>query len=420
MRRKGGRGMFRRIGRVIMNNFGLKVLAAVLAVILWLAIVNVADPDTTATYTIPVIITGTEALAEEGLTYEVLDNTNEFTFTVEGPRSYVEDLEEDDFHASVDLSDANLSTTGVDIQLVIDKHAGRVETTSPQPKLLLRVEELVKEGFDIDLEFENAPAEDYYVESMKADPAVASVTGPQSAVNQVASAKVTVDVDGAEEDFTTKEPIVLLDENGAELEAEGLTLDDAETEVSVQIFMTKTVPLRFSVSGEPAEGYWAAAPECDVESVKIAGEESAVRDVNEIVVKSDNLSVENAQQDVTAKVDISSSLPAGITLMEGEPDSVEVTIPVVEAFVTEVEMPTDNLTATNLAEGLTLTTTEESVLVQLTGPEDVIGSVNGNRLNGTIDASGLGAGSYDLPVVVETEGEYDAEATVAVTITKEE
>ncbi len=414
--------MFRRIGRVIMNNFGLKVLAAVFAVILWLAIVNVADPNTTATFTVPVTIEHPDYLADQGMTYEILDNTDEFTFTVEGPRSVVEELSEDEsFTATADLEKINDSLTEVKINLEINNaYSNRLEITSPQPNLLLQVEARVTEEFDIEVVTDGAPAADCYVESAQAKPSTVTVEGPQSLVEQIASAQVSVNVDEAEEDVSSEGTIVLLGENGAELDKDRLTLDVNEVEASVKIFMTKEVPLRFNKNGEPAEGYWSAAPECNVDSVAIEGDASTIRDTDEIEINSERLDVTNAEQDITVQLTLSNYLPDGVTLAEGEPDSIEVTLPIVEAYVAEVEMPTDNLSAANLADGLTMTIQGDSIPVTLTGPKDIIDSVNANRLKGTVDASGYGEGSYDLPVDVETDGTYDAEATASVNITKTE
>ncbi len=411
--------MFRRIGRVIWNTFGLKVLAAVLAIVLWLAIVNVADPNKSVTFTIPVEITNANYLADENKTYEILDNSSEITFTVEGPRSIVEELSESDFLATADLGQID-DAMMVPIYLRATSYNGQLEITSRQSYLTLLVEDLVTQEFDIEVVTDGTPAADCYVESAQAKPSTVTVTGPQSAVELIDSAQVSVNVDEAEEDFTSEEPVLLLDEKGGEVDTERLTVDVDEANVSVKIYMTKEVPLRFDVIGDPAEGYFSSAPECDVESVAIEGDVSVIRDVDEIVIDSTRLDVTNAEQDVTVRLTLSNYLPNGAALTEGESDSIEVTLPVVPAYTKAVEMPTSNLTAANLADGLAMTVRGDSVAVQLTGPEDVVASVNGSRLNGTVDASGLGEGSYDLDVNVETDGSYAATAKASVNITKAE
>ena len=77
--------MLRKLTKLVTNNFGLKVLGAVLAVILWMVIVNAEDPDKSVTFTLPVQITNGEYLTEMGKTYEVLEDTDTITVVVSGP-----------------------------------------------------------------------------------------------------------------------------------------------------------------------------------------------------------------------------------------------------------------------------------------------------------------------------------------------
>ena len=45
--------MLRKLTKRITNNFGLKILAAVFAIILWMVVVNIEDPEKTKGFTIP-------------------------------------------------------------------------------------------------------------------------------------------------------------------------------------------------------------------------------------------------------------------------------------------------------------------------------------------------------------------------------
>ena len=58
----------------LFNNIGLKILAVIFSVLLWLISVNVNDPVDTEVYrNIPVELENTNLLTDEGMTYEVLD-----------------------------------------------------------------------------------------------------------------------------------------------------------------------------------------------------------------------------------------------------------------------------------------------------------------------------------------------------------
>lgn len=48
--------MLKKIVKRITNNFGLKILAVIFSGVLWLAVVNIDDPNTTRTFTTTVSI----------------------------------------------------------------------------------------------------------------------------------------------------------------------------------------------------------------------------------------------------------------------------------------------------------------------------------------------------------------------------
>ena len=72
----------------LMNNWGLKILSFLLAVMLWLIVVNIDDPVTTQTFNnIPVAVTNAEVLAATNQTYQIEDGTQNVSVTVRAKRS---------------------------------------------------------------------------------------------------------------------------------------------------------------------------------------------------------------------------------------------------------------------------------------------------------------------------------------------
>ena len=67
--------MLRKLTKRITNNFGLKVLAVVFAIVIWLVVVNIEDPEKTKGFTIPVTIENSDYLTDMGKTYDILNNS---------------------------------------------------------------------------------------------------------------------------------------------------------------------------------------------------------------------------------------------------------------------------------------------------------------------------------------------------------
>ena len=72
--------MLKKFGSVVTNNFGLKVLSIIFAIIMWLVVVNIDDPKITKTFTTTVSITNESAISDMGKYYEVVDGKYKITY----------------------------------------------------------------------------------------------------------------------------------------------------------------------------------------------------------------------------------------------------------------------------------------------------------------------------------------------------
>ena len=91
---------------------------------------------------------------------------------------------------------------------------------------------------------------------MKVNPEKITITGAESKISQIKKAEAKINVDGLSKDTEVEAELVLYDaaENvisqsqlSNNLGSEGITVD-------VEVLQKKSVPVQFSVSGEPAEG----------------------------------------------------------------------------------------------------------------------------------------------------------------------
>jgi len=88
---------------------GLKLLSLLFSVVLWLVVVNIADPEATKTFSVPVNIQNKEVIEQMGKVPDVIGDTDIAVFSISGPRSYVEEMNADDFTVTADLSQVDLT-----------------------------------------------------------------------------------------------------------------------------------------------------------------------------------------------------------------------------------------------------------------------------------------------------------------------
>lgn len=307
----------------IFNNIGLKILAVIFSVLLWLVSVNINDPVDTEVYrNIPVELENTSLLTEEGLTYQVLDDTDRVTVTVRASRSVLENINASDVTATADFSELSFTNT-VPIRLSLSRAFGsQIEISGNIDMVRLEVEERQEKQLVIEIDQVGTPADGYIVNSvLTTDGNALRISGPQSLVSQVDRAVVEANVEGLTESINITEPIRLYDADGNEITSSRITKSVSTSNVSISILQTKEIPVTASASGEPAAGYAATGEvTCAPDRITVAGRSSALASLEEIVIPAEELDLTGATEDVVELIDIRQYLPDGVSLTNTSED----------------------------------------------------------------------------------------------------
>ncbi|MCD8132399.1 MAG: hypothetical protein LUE19_00900 [Clostridiales bacterium] len=412
--------MLKKLSSLITNNFGLKILGIIFAVILWMAIVNIQDPDKTLTFSLEVEVVHEDFLTELGKTYEVLNGTDTISFTVTGKRSVVENLTAADFKAVANIEDIDDSMSIVPITVTATSYSSQLEITMRSSYMQVNVENLVTQEYEIEVLTNGMPATSCFVDSLSTSPGTVTVTGPESVVGQIDSAQVTLDISGASDEVSSEEDILLLDESGDEIAQDRLTLSATRTTAMAGILMRKSVSLSFDVTGEPADGTRYHEIQSEISSVMLVGDADLLRALSSLEISSDQLNIDGVSESVTVEIHLSDYLPDGVSLADNESEDITVTIEIEAQITTDVEMPVSNITVSNLADGLELSFDSDTVTVTLTGYEDELSSVSGDSVTGVLDASGLTEGARSVTVTLSGDYLSESETTVSVVITDTE
>ena len=390
--------MLRKLTKRITNNFGLKVLAVVFAIVIWLVVVNIEDPEKTKGFTIPVTIENSDYLTDMGKTYDILNNSDKISFTVTGKRSIIEELSDSDFTAVANMENVNDELTTVPVSVAASRYSGQIEINKRDATLKISVENLKTEKYAVKVVTKGTPAAYCYVETATADPKKVTITGPESVLSQIATVETIVDVSGVGEDMATNSKVVLLDEAGNEIPQDRLTLNRTSVAVDVKITMGKSVPLKFTTNGTPADGYRYEKAECSVSGSQ--------------------MSIAGATSDVTAGVDLTKFLPDGVELASDQQKQINVTLVIEGKTAKAFAVPVKNITVKNLPSNLSMQFNADTVTVNILGFAEDFADINPESITGTIDASGFNTGV--LAAEVKLDGNYSVSETIytAVTVTE--
>ena len=97
--------MIMKIKESLTHNVGVKIVAVIIATLIWLTVINITDPEKTVViYGVPVTVTHEEAISDLDMVYEVKNNKY-VNITISGKRSVVGKLSADDFKAIASLKE---------------------------------------------------------------------------------------------------------------------------------------------------------------------------------------------------------------------------------------------------------------------------------------------------------------------------
>ena len=378
------------------KNLGLKIISFLLAVTLWLLVVNIDDPVVRWTYLdVPVTIKNADVITNQGMIYEVLDGTDVIPrVTVYAPRSVGENISKSDIVATADMNTLN-SLNILQVEFSVPKVGtkvsdirGSVDSVRVSIENKKNVQKVLKTNITGE-----AP-EGYVVGNVSTDQNLVRVSGAESVVNRVDSANINIDMSALSEftsDITTSVPVRLYDADGNEVEGSTLTKNPENVMITIEILSTKDVPLRFEVEGEPADGYGVnGVITSDVQTVRIAGRRSAVANVNEIVIPAEAFDLSQIREETTMTIDVCDYLPENVQMADKSTSlPVNVTIGIERETTTSYTLRAEDVQITNVPEGLTckLEDLEEEYTVSVTGIRSVVSGIEARDLAGTFDVA---------------------------------
>jgi len=370
------------------NNLLYKIIAIVLAVLLWLYVNNQENPVTDQIFTVPLEVRG----LEQKLT--ISDRPSFVKVRVQGQRKTLDDLTSRDLQAFLEMSGLDVGQHIAEVHVSVPEKTQLVSITPSSVNL--NVEVLTTAQYTVDVSYsDNTPAEGYLALKPVLTPTQVLLSGPEDKLKEVDLVYVEVDLGEYSFNYHQKLPIKVEDEKG-NLLLDWINVTPSQVDVLVPVvneLPSKTVPIKVPISGTPEEGYGVSRLVVEPEFLTVMGELHAINGLESLTTESVN--IEGAELDVVKQVDI--ILPEGITLNR-------------EVYVTAVvriENTRDKsftglpVLARNVPEGLTAEFPEPSVVLTVVGVESLMERMMGADAAVNVDLMDLPAGEHQVPVQVD-------------------
>lgn len=416
--------MVRRAWKVITNNFGLKLLAALFAVILWLVVVNIDDPKISQRFSATVVIENAEYLTDQGKYFEVLDDTNTIVFTVTAKRSYIEKLSNTDFKAVANMENAaidNESGIGkVPIEVTALRYSSLVTISKAPQNLEIALDNLAQNQFIVGVETTGTLPDGCALGEVTVSPNLMKVSGPESVVSTIDHVTASIDVTNMTSDVVASVIPTLYDSDGNVVDKNELTLNMSTVTVTVRILDTKDVALIFNVTGTPADGYAYMDMEYEPKTIAIKGTALSLNNVTAINIPENALDISGARGDITQVIDVSEYLPGGVTVADQSQAKVKVTVHIAQLSTKVVNLFPSSIRVLNLPEGYKLSFDNSVIRVTVSGIAEDIAALDTESIVASIDAGQLTTGTHEVEVALDLdENFYHEPVRVTVTVKEE-
>lgn len=409
----------------ITPNFGLKIIALIFSIILWVFAVNIDDPVVSKTFRdVSITMLNEDVVTNKGKVYQIVDDVKTTTVTVYAKRSVLSGISEEDVVATADLSKMETDTYLVPIEATVSGADIVSAETSPN-NLEITISDVTKNTFPISVSVTGTTRDGYVVGETTVSPENIEISGSELLIDTIQKAVARIDVSGMSESGTVEAELILYDSNNNVISQNQLknNLGDDGLSVYVQILNTKDVDLEFKVSGEPADGYvfagWSSVPA----TVQVSGTEEALEDLDTIVIPASEVDIDGMSEKQEVTVDISPYLPDDVELVDETATNVVVTVLIELEGARTIEFPLEGIEIKNLADDLQVTfETTDDLVLHFTGAEDVVNLLDITDAVSIDLESYTTAGTYEVPVNIETASEVTLtdDPTVTVILTEKE
>lgn len=374
------------------HNLLYKIIALVIAILLWLTFSVSEDPMGTEDFTVPVAVEHLEEFRNQNH-YIELDGEEDLSnlklqVYVKARKSVLDVLKTKDpstfMRAYVDvyeLENSSMDRLMIHYEITDRSYVNKFQFNELRNKSYYEVDidESISKEIEVRYDIQGSPAEGYMFiaddSDIQVNPEVITLTGPANQLEDIAYGKVTIRVDQAAANMNKKSNIVLYNNNDEIVSYSRDTIWSSVSEASVfvPIYATKTVPVQASLVGTVPEGYeYGKDTKLSVTEIQIYGPESTINKVNSIMLPAVDLSQlkENYQETYDLNEVLKDLYPKGdVKLREDSEQSTELTFSVAKQVSKAIEVDTSQISVYGQKTGWDMSFTSTTLSFEIVGIE---------------------------------------------------
>ena len=369
------------------SKLGALLLSFVIALGLWMYVRTYVNTDYEQTfYNIPVALEGKTRLSDRQL---MLLSEEEYVvdLKVHGSRQDVSKINSGNIQVVADLSDINEPGEHNLTYSIIypgDVPTGAVSAERDPDRVTLIVARKKTKEIPVQLNLEGDVPANYIKDNaaVELDHSVVEISGPESVVDQIDHAAITIDCEGRTETIYESCRYVLQDKKNTPVDAAWITTNVSEVKVYLPVSMVKKIPLKVTLVDGGGATEDTTTVQIEPKEISVSGSETALNALTELNLGTIDLS--QITEDTVMEFEI--NLPEGVNNVSNLPTAaVSISFPKLatrEFTVSEFE-------ALNLAPGMTWEPLTKQLIITVRGLKSEIQRLGATDIIVQVDLAGV-------------------------------
>lgn len=403
----------------LMNKFTLKILSLLIALFIWLLVMNIENPVKSRTiHDIPVTFVNESYIESTGEVPMMVEGKDTIDIKVIGNKKEIFELTNENITAVADLTQIiNMDSEPIMVPVIVKCQGIEDEFVSASPRNIpIIIEERKSEDKIISVNVgDSKPDNNYEIGKFTVNPAKVTITGPESIMDKIDNVVAKVNVDGMTGSAVKESTFTIYDRNQEALTDKQMSYlkFSTPTTVNVQVDLWKIkrdIPVEVEYTGTPKYGYQVDTAISTPEKINIAGTDEALQkfaeDGNKLIIPAELVDISGQSEDFETQVDLTKLLPEDMKLVTDASQTALVTVKILPFDSGEYEISTDSITAQNKPSNTDVVYNSDKILVRVKGSSEDLGSLKVSDIKLSIDLKSYSEGEHEVPVKIEVPSGY--------------
>lgn len=377
------------------NKILTALLSFAIALGLWLYVVTVVSPNSDKHYyNIPVTLQSEVVLQERGLMITTTELPT-VSLHLEGNRTDLNKLNSSNITIAVDVS--RIGEAGTHNLIYTPSYPGDVPNNaisvlSRTPSTItLEVEERISKQVPVDILYSGTLSEDYMAdkENRELDYENINIAGPKSVIDQIAMARIEVNLDDRAQSFSEQFRYTLCNEKGEPVDAQMVTTDVEIVTLTLRIVRVKEIDLVVNVLN--GGGATAENSQITIEpaTIRVSGSDTLLEGLDSLELGTIDLGQMPTDEVLTFPI----KLPEGVA---NETGVLEATVDVRFPELATKTLKVKNFTVRNVPAGLNADVITKQLEIQIRGPKSSIDEITEANVTVAVDFANEQAGTVTV------------------------